>query len=160
MELGSHGELDYLLLQISTVTFRTLAVFVTLLRTAVETAMTAISTANYSRSTQAAWHWRGPHLLNIVVLALADGLFGLCGSELLDELLVSTRSPSLISLMVSVDVKHHVLVCFSAVADFSDTVFVSLLRTAAVERASCGGHKLLRHWLGPLLFSIYCSDRT
>ena len=62
--------------------------------------------------------------------------------------------------MVSVDVKHHVLVCFSAVADFSDTVFVSLLRTAAVERASCGGHKLLRHWLGPLLFSIYCSDRT
>ena len=47
MELGSHGELDYLLLQISTVTFRTLAVFVTLLRTAVETAMTAISTANY-----------------------------------------------------------------------------------------------------------------
>ena len=25
-----------------------------------------------------AWHWRGPHILNIVVLAVADGLFGLC----------------------------------------------------------------------------------
>ena len=25
-------------------------------------------------------HWRGPHFLNIV-LEVADGLFGLCGSE-------------------------------------------------------------------------------
>ena len=33
------------------------------------------------RSTQVAWHWRGPHLLNIVVLAVADGPFGLYGSE-------------------------------------------------------------------------------
>ena len=41
-------------------------VFVILLRTAVET------------STQVASHWRGPHLLDIVVLTVADGLFGLC----------------------------------------------------------------------------------
>ena len=49
----------------------------------------------------------GSHLLNTVVLAVADGLFGLCGSERLDELFISTPFPSLISLMVSVDVKHH-----------------------------------------------------
>ena len=36
VELGCHGELDYLLLQVSTVAFRIL-VFVTLFRTAVET---------------------------------------------------------------------------------------------------------------------------
>ena len=35
----------------------------------------------------------GSHLLNTVVLAVADGLFGLCGSERLDELFISTRSP-------------------------------------------------------------------
>ena len=54
--------------------------------------------------------WRGPHLLNTVVLAMADGLFGLCGSERFDELFLSlpyTLSPSLISLMVSIDVKHN-----------------------------------------------------
>ena len=44
-------------------------------------------------STQVDWHWRGPHLLNIVVPAVADGLFGLCGSEHWDEPLVGTRSP-------------------------------------------------------------------
>ena len=33
------------------------------------------------RSTQVAWHWRGPHLLSNVFLAVADGLFGLYGSE-------------------------------------------------------------------------------
>ena len=58
----------------------------------------------------------GPHLLNMVVLAMADGLFGLCGSEREDELFISTRSrpplpfpsfPSLISLMVFVDIKHR-----------------------------------------------------
>ena len=32
-------------------------------------------------STQVVSHWRGPHLLNIAVLEVADGLFGLCGSE-------------------------------------------------------------------------------
>ena len=42
------------------------------------------------RSTQVAWHWRGLHLLNIVVLAVADGLFGLYGSERWDELFIGT----------------------------------------------------------------------
>ena len=46
MELGSHGELDYLLLSDFNSYFSD-TVFVTLLRTAVETAITAISTANY-----------------------------------------------------------------------------------------------------------------
>ena len=49
-------------------------------------------------------------LINIVVLTVADGLFGLYGSERLDELLIRTQSPhplSLTSLMISVDVKHH-----------------------------------------------------
>ena len=42
-------------------------------------------------------------------LAMVDGLFGLCGSERVDDLFASVPlSPSLISLMVSVDVKHHV----------------------------------------------------
>ena len=41
-----------------------------------------------------AWRWRGLHLLNIVVLAMAAGLFGLCGSEGVDELLkFSPSSP-------------------------------------------------------------------
>ena len=44
-----------------------------------------------STNTQAAWHWRGPHLLNVVVLAVADGLFGLYGSECADELFISTQ---------------------------------------------------------------------
>ena len=62
-------------------------------------------------SAQAVWHWRGPHLLNNVVLALDDGLFGLYGSERTDELFIGTLpptlSPSLTSLMVSVEAKHH-----------------------------------------------------
>jgi len=32
---------------------------------------------NSLRSTQVVSHWRGPHLLNIAVLAVADGLYGL-----------------------------------------------------------------------------------
>ena len=59
-----------------------------------------------------AWHWRGPHLLNVVVLAVADGLFGLCGSERRDELVIVTLSlcpPSLIIMpyVASADVKQH-----------------------------------------------------
>ena len=42
---------------------------VTLLRTAVQTANNGVHKLLSS-------HWRGPHLLNIVVLAVADGLFG------------------------------------------------------------------------------------
>ena len=45
------------------------------------------------RSTQTASRWRGPHLLHSVVLAVADGLFGLCESVSLDELFISTRPP-------------------------------------------------------------------
>ena len=45
------------------------------------------------RSMQVAWHWWGPHLLNFVVLAVADGLWGLYGSQRRDELLVCSRSP-------------------------------------------------------------------
>ena len=56
-------------------------VFVTLFRTAVE-------------RIQVVSHWRGPHLLNIVLLAVADGLFGLYGSERWDELLTGTRLPT------------------------------------------------------------------
>ena len=55
---------------------------------------------------------------HIVVLAVTDGLFGRYGSERVHELFISTRSPlpstlfpSLISRMVSVDVKHHVSGC-------------------------------------------------
>ena len=40
-----------------------------------------------------AWHWRGPHLLNTVVLAVADGLFALCGSEHRSELFIGIRHP-------------------------------------------------------------------
>ena len=51
-------------------------------------------------------------LPSVVVLAVADGLFGLCGSERADELFMSSPlpplSPSLISLIVYVDVKRHV----------------------------------------------------
>ena len=45
---------------------------------------------NTLRSTRVASHWRGPYLLNIDVLPLTFGV------------------PSLISLVVSVDVKHRV----------------------------------------------------
>ena len=45
------------------------------------------------RSTQFASHWQGPHHLNIIVLAVADGLFGLYASERWDKLLRGTRSP-------------------------------------------------------------------
>ena len=77
----------------------------TLLCTAVETAISEVhkllSTGGVPNS-----------LPSVVVLAVADGLFGLCGSERADELFISScpppLSPSLISLMVSVDVKHPV----------------------------------------------------
>ena len=40
---------------------------------------------------QVAWRWRSSRLLNVVVVAVADGLFGLCGSESRDELFIGTR---------------------------------------------------------------------
>ena len=64
-------------------------VFPTWLRTAVNTVIRKLI-----RSTQVNLHWRGPHLLNIVVLVVADALFGLCGSERVDELFISTRPPT------------------------------------------------------------------
>ena len=51
---------------------------------------TAVGAAVSRLRTQVASHWRGPHLLSSVVLAMADGLFGLCGSESTDELVIST----------------------------------------------------------------------
>ena len=80
------GKLDNLLLQLFLNSCSTDITFVTLLSTAVETAVRA-------SSAQVASHWRGPHLLKIVVLAVTDGLFGLRGSECADELLTCS-SPS------------------------------------------------------------------
>ena len=77
---------------------------------------TAVKNSN-QRSTQVASHWRGPRFLNTVVLAMADGLFGLCGWERADELSAGSAfppllpsPPSLISPLVSVAAKHHVYV--------------------------------------------------
>ena len=44
--------------------------------------------------THVASYWWGPHLLNIVVLAMADGLFSLCGSEHLDSQVLDPPPPS------------------------------------------------------------------
>ena len=59
----------------------------TLLRTAFETAS--------SCETKDASHWRGPHFINIVVLAVADGTFCLYGWKRADEPFISSRSPPL-----------------------------------------------------------------
>ena len=66
MELGPHGELDSPLLQSFLNSCFSDTVFVTLLSTAVETAISGV--------TQVAWHWRGPHLLSIGVQTVADRL--------------------------------------------------------------------------------------
>ena len=82
-------------------------VFVTLFRTAVETAVNKVHKLLRTGG-------EVPHLLGVVFLLVADGLFSLNGSERLDELFISTLSypppffPSLVSLIVSVNVKHHV----------------------------------------------------
>ena len=66
-------------------------------------------------------HWRGPHCLNIVVVpAAVHGLLGLLRVGLLGRAPHSSpfppHSPSLISLIDSVDVKQHVhlLIYFGA----------------------------------------------
>ena len=46
-----------------------------------------------SRSTQVASHWRGPHLLNFIVMAVADELLGFYRSERADDLSISSRPP-------------------------------------------------------------------
>ena len=58
-------------------------VFVALFRTDVEEASRGAHKVMASR-------WRGPHLPNIVGLAVADGLFGLYGSERMDEIFIDT----------------------------------------------------------------------
>ena len=69
-------------------------VFVTLLRTAVETAISEVHKLLGIGGVPML-------LLNIVLsLAVADGLFGLCGSERLDELFISTPPPSPLSFPV------------------------------------------------------------
>ena len=85
---------------------RSVHAFVTLLRTAAETATREVHKLLGTGGV--------PISLTIVVLAVAGGLFGLYGSERADyELFISTYSlpfpisPSLISLMVSVYVKHQ-----------------------------------------------------
>ena len=79
----------------STVAFWTF-VFVTLLCTALKTAISEIH-----------------KLLHIFVLAVAYSLFSLCRSEHTDKLFMSSPSPlSLISGIVSVDVKHCVYLCY------------------------------------------------
>ena len=66
VELGSHSWMVCLAAELFLNSYFSDAVFVTLLRT-------ACWNSSY-RSTEAASHWRGPHLLNIVVLAEADRL--------------------------------------------------------------------------------------
>ena len=66
------GKLDNPLLQLFLTSCFTDMVFVTLLRTAAETAIS-------EGSTQVASRWRSPHLLNIAVLEVVVGLFGLWG---------------------------------------------------------------------------------
>ena len=81
VELDSHRELDYLLLQFQQLLFGH--------------CLCDCSTQLLKQqlSTQVAWHWRGPHLLNVVVLALADGLFRRYGSERADELFMPPAPP-------------------------------------------------------------------
>ena len=83
MKLGCHRELDNLLLQVSTVASVTLSLSICF----AQFVETAISEAH-----KVAWHWRGPHLLNSVVLAVAGGLFGLHRSKRADAIFRSLPS--------------------------------------------------------------------
>ena len=72
MELGSHSWMDCLAAELVLSSRFSNTVFVTLFRTAVGTAICEVYPL---------LRHSGPHRLNIVVLAVADGLFGLHGSE-------------------------------------------------------------------------------
>ena len=77
-------------------------VFVTLFRTAVATAVSV------SRAHKLLRTGGGPHLLKIIVLTVTDGLFGLYGSERVDELFISTPpTPSPFFFSVSVLLYTH-----------------------------------------------------
>ena len=96
-------QLNNPLLHISTATFRTLPLWLC------ATQLLKQQLAKY----KVVSHRRGPHLLDIVVLVVTDGLFSLCRSKRLDDLFISYPTPPnalflpLISLMVSMDVKHY-----------------------------------------------------
>ena len=76
--MGWHTELDYLLLQVSAAAFRT--AFATLLRIAVERSISGVHTVLCISG-----------VFSIVVLAVADCLFGHYWSKHADELLITAR---------------------------------------------------------------------
>ena len=108
VELGSRRELDNPLLQLFLSSCFSDTVFGTLLGTAVETAVSEVHKLLGTGGV--------PTSLTSIVLALADGLFGLFGSERADELFMPPHPSSLptpfsrplISLVVFVDVKYRV----------------------------------------------------
>ena len=85
MELGSRRELDSPLLQLFLSSCFPDIVFEILLRTAFETAISKVPKLLRTGG--------GPHLFNIVILLVADGLFGLCETERADELFTSSPPP-------------------------------------------------------------------
>ena len=103
VELVSRSRMDCLAAELFLDSRFSDTVFVTLLHTAVETVISEMHKLLLTGKVPTS-------LTVLFCLAMADGLFGLYGSELWDELLISTRPllfPSLISLMVPVDVKHR-----------------------------------------------------
>ena len=140
VELGSDNRMVGLAAELFLDSCFSDTVFVTLLRTAVEP---AISEVHKLLGTGG-----GPHLLNFVVLAVADdSLFCLYGSERADELFISSPPPppfppSLISRMVFVDVKHPLyLLCWFCPKSISLSLYCYALacevNAAAALRAFC-----------------------
>ena len=108
MELGCRNRMDCLAAELVLNSRFSDTVFVTLRRTAVETAVSEVHKLFCTGGV--------PRLLNTVVLAMADGLFGLYGSERADELFTSSPHPhphpapflpSQISLMFCMEIKRH-----------------------------------------------------
>ena len=95
-KLGSHGELDRLLLQLSTAGCPDFCLRDFALHSCWKSKLW---------STQAASHWRGPPTLTAIVLVVADGLFGPWGLECLGQAihryLILPFPPSLIDCMQS-----------------------------------------------------------
>ena len=103
----------------STVAFGTF-VFVTLLCTALKTAISEVQ-----------------KLLHIVVLAVADSLFSLCKSERTDKLFMSSPSPlSLISLMVSVDVKLCLIMLHLFLCESGESVHCPAIKLVVCNKPS------------------------